>query len=125
MIEGGCFCRQIRYAIDDGTYTAANCHCTMCRRIHAAPYVTWLVVPAERFRYTGELPARLVSSPGGSRDYCPSCATHITCVNASHPDRIDVAVGSLDSPESFKPVVDVFTDTRLPWTAEPAATLGQ
>jgi hypothetical protein len=64
---------------------AANCHCTMCRRIHAAPYVTWLVVPAGRFRYTGELPARLVSSPGGSRDYCPSCATHVTCVNTSHP----------------------------------------
>ncbi len=124
MIEGGCFCRQIRYAIDDGAYIAANCHCTMCRRIHAAPYVTWLVAPAERFRYTGECPARLVSSPGGSRDYCPSCATHVTCVTASHPDRIDVAVGSLDSPEAFKPMLDVFTDTRLPWTAEPAATHG-
>lgn len=48
MIEGGRFCRRIRYAIDDGTYTAANCHCTMCRRIHAAPYVTWLVVPVVR-----------------------------------------------------------------------------
>jgi hypothetical protein len=116
VIEGGCFCRQIRYAIDDGKYTAANCHCTMCRRIHAAPYVTWLVVPAGRFRYRGEPPARLASSPGGFRDYCPSCGTHVTCVNSSHPDRIDVAVGSLDSPEAFEPMLDVFTDTRLAWT---------
>ena len=47
MIEGGCFCKRIRYAIDDGEYLTANCHCTMCRRVHAAPYVTWLVVPVE------------------------------------------------------------------------------
>jgi hypothetical protein len=118
VIEGGCFCRRIRYVIDEGTYTAANCHCTMCRRIHAAPYVTWLVVPTGRFRYTGELPARLVSSPGGSRDYCPSCGSHITCANVSHPDRVDVATGSLDSPQAFEPTIDVFTDTRLPWAAE-------
>lgn len=115
MIEGGCFCGRIRYAIEDGAYTTTNCHCTMCRRIHAAPYVSWLVVPAVRFRYAGTEPARLASSPCGSRDYCPACATHLTCVNTSCPDRIDVAAGSLDSPEAFRPKADVFTDTRLPW----------
>ena len=101
-----------------------SCERWRCRRIHAAPYVTWLVVPAERFRYSSELPARLASSPGGSRDYCPSCGTHVACTNASHPERIDVAVGSLDSPEAFEPTLDVFVDTRLPWAAraEPAVT---
>jgi hypothetical protein len=115
MIEGGCFCGRIRYAIDDGTYLSVNCHCTMCRRIHAAPCVTWLVVPGERFRYSGAQPARLASSPRGSRHYCPSCGTHVACMNAGHPERIDIAVGSLDSPAAFEPTRDGFTDTRLPW----------
>lgn len=114
MIEGGCFCKRVRYAIDDGEYLCANCHCTMCRRIHAAPYVTWLVVPTDRFRYTGEAPAKLASSTDGTRYFCPACGTHLACVNAEHPGIVDVTVGSLDTPEVFVPTLEVFTDTRLP-----------
>jgi hypothetical protein len=28
---------------------------------------------------------------------------------------VDVAVGSLDTPERFPPSIEVFTDTRLSW----------
>ncbi len=119
MIEGGCFCRKVRYAIDDGAYLSVNCHCTMCRRVHAAPYVTWLVVPAERFRYLTAAPTRLASSADGTRYFCAACGTHVACVNASHAEIIDVTVGSLDTPERFAPTRDVFGDTRLAW-AQPA-----
>jgi hypothetical protein len=115
MIEGGCFCKRIRYTIEEGAYRSVNCHCTMCRHIHAAAYVTWIVVSVGRFRYTTEAPAKLASSEGGARDYCPACGTHVACVNTHHAGVVDVAVGGLDSPESFKPTLDVFTDTRLPW----------
>jgi hypothetical protein len=120
MIEGGCFCKRIRYAIDDGAYVCANCHCTMCRRAHAAPFVTWLVVPLKHFRYTGAAPTRFASSSDGTRFFCPTCGTHVACVNASHPEVVDVTVGSLDAPEAFKPTLDVYTDTRLAWVP-PAA----
>jgi len=117
MIEGGCFCKRIRYAIDDGVYLSANCHCTMCRRVHAAPYVTWRVVPVDRFRYTGELPTTLASATDGMRYFCRACGTHLACVNASHPEIVDVTVGSLDAPEGFVPTLEVFADTRLPGVA--------
>jgi hypothetical protein len=115
MIEGGCFCRKVRYAIDDGSYLAVNCHCTMCRRIHAAPYVTWLVVPVDRFRYLAVAPTQLESSADGTRFYCPACGTHVACINATHPEIIDVSAGSLDAPERFEPTYDAFADTRLGW----------
>jgi hypothetical protein len=115
MIEGGCFCKKVRYAIDDGTYLSVNCHCTMCRHIHAAPYVTWLVVPADRFQYLTAAPAQFDSSAKGSRYYCSACGTQVACVNADHPEIIDVAAGSLDSPEAFEPTYDAFADTRLAW----------
>lgn len=115
MIGGGCFCKQIRYAIDDGAYLSVNCHCTMCRHIHAAPYVGWLVVPVDRFRYESAMPARLESSAKGVRYYCSKCGTHVACVNASHPEIIDVSLGSLDAPEVFPPRASFFEDTRLPW----------
>ena len=115
MIEGGCFCKRIRYTIDDGEYLTANCHCTMCRHIHAAPYVAWIVVPVARFSYSSEVPRKLESSADGTRYFCAACGTHVACVNASHPEIIDVAVGSLDRPEAFTPTMEVFTDTRLGW----------
>jgi hypothetical protein len=116
MIEGGCFCGEVRYSIDDGDYRCANCHCSMCRRIHAAPYVTWLVVPVSRFRYLSERGlARLQSSGDGTRFHCARCGTHVACINSHHPDIVDVALGSLDAPERFTPSIEVYTDTRLPW----------
>jgi hypothetical protein len=115
MMKGGCFCGAIRYDIDPGDYPAANCHCTMCRRIHAAPFVSWLVVPTAQFRYTGGQPAKLRSSDSGTRYFCSSCGTHIVCINDAHPEVTDVAIGSLDSPEAVSVGFDVYTDTRLPW----------
>lgn len=56
MLEGGCFCGSVRYEIDKGSDLAINCHCTMCRKAHEAPCVTWLIVPAESFKYTAKQP---------------------------------------------------------------------
>ncbi len=119
-IEGGCFCGALRFAIDGGEYTAANCHCTMCRRVHAAPYVSWLVVPVEKFKYTQGETTTLQSSETGTRYFCGACGTHVACVNQSHPDIIDITIGSLDDPGPHNPSVDVYSDTRLEWTHKDA-----
>lgn len=116
MIEGGCFCGAVRYAIEPAEYLSVNCHCSMCRRIHAAPFVTWLVVPADNFRYLTQAPKAFRSSPNGVRYHCVVCGGQIACINDAHPDIIDVAVGSLDRPGAFPPTRDVFCDGRLSWT---------
>jgi hypothetical protein len=116
VIEGGCFCGSLRYALDERSYRTANCHCTMCRRVHAAPFVTWLVVPTVSFRYTRGAAKVLRSSADGSRQFCADCGTHVACLLASHPESIDITLGSLDDPSRFTPEIDVYTDTQLPWT---------
>jgi hypothetical protein len=114
-ITGGCFCGAIRYAFASGNYPAANCHCSMCRRTSAAPYVAWVVVPHNAFHYRAGTPAVLKSSRHGCRYFCARCGTHLACFIDSHPDVIDVTIGSLDQPEAFIPRIDVHTDTRLSW----------
>lgn len=118
MIEGGCFCGKIRYQIDDGNYLVANCHCSMCRRTSAAPFVTWLVVPASAFRYVTGTPKRLDSSEKGTRYFCAACGTPIACVIRDHPDQVDVTTGSLDEPDRYPPTVAVHTDTKLGWLGD-------
>jgi hypothetical protein len=115
MIEGGCFCGKIRYELAEGSHLVVNCHCTMCRKAHAAPYVAWLVAPLESFKYTTKEPSVLHSSSDGDRYFCPDCGSHIACMNHSRPEIIDVTVGSLDHPENAVPQKNVFRSTRLPW----------
>ena len=115
MLEGGCFCKNVRFEMEENNYLTVDCHCTMCRRAHGAPYVTWIVVPNVHFRYTGQAPKALKSSTNGTRYFCPSCGTPIACVSTEHPDVIDIPIGSLDNPELFKPTEEIFVDTRLPW----------
>ena len=118
MIQGGCFCKKVRYEIEDAEYLTVNCHCTMCRHTHSALYVTWMVVDADKHRYITGAPARLESSEQGTRYFCSGCGTHVACVNAEYPEIIDIPVGSLDEPERFKPTKEVFSDTRLPWLSK-------
>jgi hypothetical protein len=115
MLDGGCFCKRVRYTIEDATYTSVNCHCSMCRHAHSAPYVTWIVVPIENFQYTAEAPVTLQSSKHGTRSFCKSCGTHVACVSAEHPEVIDIPVGSLDDPERHPPTGEMFSDTKLSW----------
>ena len=112
---GGCFCGDVRYEIDAGEYVSANCHCSMCRRVHAAPFVTWLVVPVAQFRFVTAQPASFRSSATGTRSFCPRCGTQLTCVLDAHPGIVDVAVGALDAPAQHAPKVDAHADTTLPW----------
>ena len=121
MIEGGCFCGAIRYAIDDGDYLVVNCHCTMCRRTSAAPFVTWIVVPKARFQYNQGVPKTLASSKKGTRYFCGHCGTPVACEIRARPQEIDITVGSLDHPSDFPPTVAVHEDTKLAWlsTTEP------
>ena len=117
-IRGGCFCGAIRYEFDTQTDTpdvpVADCHCTMCRRISGAPYVTWQVVPVDQFRYVSGEVRTLASSKAGTRYFCGDCGTPIACVNQAHPEVIDLTLGSLDEPERFPPRFSVYEDTRLP-----------
>jgi hypothetical protein len=115
LVAGGCFCRAVRYEFAAGDYPAGNCHCTMCRRTSAAPFVAWVVVPQSAFRYSQGAPAVLASSDHGKRFFCDKCGTHLACVIAEHPEIVDVTIGSLDDPELFVPRFELHTDTRLTW----------
>lgn len=115
MIEGGCFCQNIRYSIDDGDYRIVNCHCTMCRKTSGAPFVTWVVVPKEAFHYRGGGPRGLQSSDKGFREFCADCGTPLTFVSSDRPDYIDITTGSLDAPGDFAPTCAVHEESKLAW----------
>jgi len=89
MLQGGCFCKKTCYEIKTADHLVVNCHCSMCRKISAAPFVTWLVVAKEAFGYVKGSPKVLRSSEKGSREFCGDCGTPLTfCSSERHTTDI-------------------------------------
>ncbi|MGH8608232.1 MAG: GFA family protein, partial [Gammaproteobacteria bacterium] len=94
MLEGGCFCGFVRYRADGNPTHETNCHCSICRRTSAAPFVTWFTIPAAEFAFTSGQPSELQSSDHGSRTFCPRCGTLLTFRSTRSPDEVDITTCS-------------------------------
>ena len=114
-IEGGCFCGFIRYRFPVNDYPSSNCHCSMCRSISGAPYVSWMAIPVSDFEYSQGEPKKIVSSSHGSRYFCQDCGTPVVCLLKEYPEQIYITISSLDKPEDFEPKGDMYTKDKLPW----------
>ena len=118
-IEGGCFCGELRYAIESGEYLTANCHCTMCRHASGAPEVAWFSVPPGALRFVSGEPQRFKSSEHATRSFCPDCGTHLVTRRPGLPAVI-VKVGTLDDPSVFGgPQMAIFTEDLQPFHLVP------
>jgi len=115
VLEGGCQCRAVRYRIAGGPMMAALCHCSMCRRAHAAPAVAWALYQDSQVAFLETQPATYESSPGARRGFCTRCGTPL-CFTADYiPRLIDIAIGSLDDPSRVPPTFHYWESVRLPW----------
>lgn len=121
MIQGGCFCGRIRYAAEEGEFLVVNCHCTMCRKTSAAPFVTWIIIPKSSFSFTAGNPKILQSSDQGRRQFCADCGTPLSFESISRNDVIDITVGSTDQPEKFQPTKAVHEESKLCWLLQTEA----
>jgi len=112
--QGGCFCGAIRYSADGDALRVMHCHCTICRRVSAAPVVTWITFPVDKLTWTKGRPVKLKSTPPASRYFCPSCGTHMV-FEIDGAKELDVTVASLDKPADVEPGYHIFAGTRLAW----------
>lgn len=112
---GGCQCGAVRYEARGEPVMVALCHCTMCRRAHAAPVVAWAMFEEQQLRYTRGEPAHYASSPEARRWFCAACGTQLGFTASFLPGLVDVTVGSLDRPESVTPTLHYWDAERLPW----------
>jgi hypothetical protein len=53
-LTGGCFCGQVRYTITAPAGYTHHCHCSNCRRIHGAAFVTYSMFPRGAFSWDSD-----------------------------------------------------------------------
>ena len=116
-VPGRCFCAAVRFEVTLPTLFCGHCHCSMCQRANAAPFVTWFGVPYDRFRITAgeDRLVRRKSSDHGTRSFCGDCGSQLFCENAQHPDLIDVTLASMHDLIDREPQAHMYYDCRVSW----------
>ena len=113
--SGGCQCGAIRYRISGEPIIAAICHCSTCRRAHAAPAVAWAMFADGQVTFSAAQPTQYQASTEAKRGFCPSCGTQISFTASFLPNLIDISIGSLDDPEAIKPTSHIWHSKHLSW----------
>lgn len=113
--EGGCFCGAVRYRVTAPPTRVNHCHCTMCRRLSGAAFVTWATFSNYAFSYLRGRPSRLVSSSRAEREFCKDCGTPLTWRSRDGAGTVDVTVCSFDDPNPFSPAEHIWTASSPAW----------
>lgn len=116
-VEGSCFCGAVTFEITLPTQGCVHCHCSMCRRVHGAGYVTWIAVSSNQFRFVSGQDKLTThqSSEHGRRSFCQVCGSPLFCVLDSHPDVIDITLASLHDPIDRAPQAHYYFSDRVKW----------
>jgi hypothetical protein len=112
--SGGCQCGAIRFRIEGPLGHAGICHCRMCQKAFGSWGAALTSVEETKLTWTRGAPAEFRSSPVVARGFCSSCGTPLYM----HEDGwtvYDIAIGTLDDPNSAPPTTQVGTESKLVW----------
>lgn len=115
IIEGGCFCKAVRYRLNAPPSGSMVCHCQSCCRVAGAPMVGWVTAARTDFQFTQGEPARLRSSRPVVRTFCSACGSGLTYESDRDPQTLDITTCSLDHPAAFPPTHHAWLSHALPW----------
>lgn len=115
--RGSCLCKRVTYEITGELTDVLNCHCSMCRKLHAAAFRTRAKVSTRDWKtLTGaELIKIYVSSPGEHRGFCTECGSTIFSKFDANPDVLGFPLGTLDTDPKVKATRHIFVGSKAPW----------
>jgi hypothetical protein len=116
-IEGGCYCKEVRYESTGDIGMKGQCFCRECQYITGGDSLLVIGVPDDGFKVTkGALKSFKRSDIENSvtREFCPNCGTHVT--TRAIPGMVMIKVGSLDDPAVFGgPQMAIYTCDKQPY----------
>jgi hypothetical protein len=115
-MKGSCLCGAVVYEIDRLNGPIFHCHCTTCRKAHAAAFASTAGVKREHFRWLRgeEKLSSFESSPGKRRYFCSVCGSHLV---ASRDTQVHVVlrVATLDEDPHAGLQAHIWTSHDASW----------
>jgi hypothetical protein len=117
-LEGGCYCKALRYVAEGEPMMKAQCHCRECQYLTGGGANYFIAMPISGFKYTKGEPKKFsrkdLERPV-TREFCAECGTQIVTRPPGFPAVI-VKVGTLDDPKQFEgPNLAIYTIDKQPF----------
>jgi len=113
-LTGGCQCGAVRYRLAAAPVRANICHCRMCQKAGAAPFMAFADLPLAGLHWTRGAPRVFVSSAIAERGFCADCGTPLTYRPLNRAE-IGVTIASLDQPDAVAPTVQFGVEAKIAW----------
>ena len=115
--QGSCLCGGITYEIRGDIKDVLNCHCSMCRKLHASAFRTrGSVATKDWSTLTGaNLMTFYQSSKGEYKGFCSVCGSQLYTKFEANPDVLGFALGTLDTDPNVTSNRHIFVSYKAPW----------
>ena len=124
-LEGGCACGRLRYRMQSKPMFVHCCHCKDCQRQTGTAFVLNALVETDRVAVLSGNPSPCTMPTDSGRPHlvfrCADCGTAVWSEYGGLSVLRFVRVGTLDDPTALPPDVHIYTRSKLPWIALPAA----
>lgn len=109
-LSGGCLCGAVRFTAQPAKHDYGVCHCTMCRRWAAGPFMAIGCSDTVKFE-SDDAVGLYKSSAWAERGFCKTCGTSLFFKIAGKSEYI-VSSEAFDDTSDFHLVSEVFIDEK-------------
>ncbi|PTU32656.1 GFA family protein [Stenotrophobium rhamnosiphilum] len=114
---GHCLCGAVSFKLTAEPLATRICWCRDCQHLASNGTVN-LLVPTEALAISGTLSDYIKIADSGNeitRQFCPSCGTHLFAKSSGRPQFRVVRVGNLDAPSSIQPHMNIWASSAPTW----------
>lgn len=114
---GRCLCGAVTFSLSADPVAVRICWCRDCQHLAANGTVN-LLVPADALSVSGPVAEHVKTADSGNqltRQFCPTCGTHLFGISSGRPQFRVVRVGNLDDPSSVTPTTNIWTESAPAW----------
>ncbi len=116
-IRGTCLCGTVQWQAEVPFFNLSHCHCSMCRKAHAAPFATYVGAKAAGFCFVAgkDSIARYRSSNQLERCFCARCGSVVP--DAAQGESVYMPLGGLNADPGVRGAIHIFVADKAPWYA--------
>lgn len=114
---GRCLCGAVSFKLASEPLASRICWCRDCQHLAANGSVN-LFVAADGLTISGALSEHTKAADSGNqvtRQFCPSCGTHLFAFSSARPRFRVLRAGNLDDPSSIHPSMNIWAESAPAW----------
>ena len=114
-IEGSCRCGRVKIRVGKPPLLTMACHCTGCQKMSSSAFSLSVAIPADGFAVTQGEPV-IGGLHGPNKHYfCPYCMSWMFTRPEGMDWFVNVRSTMLPAPARLAPIVETYTDEKLPF----------